>query len=143
MSIEGLDSLFSKLDQLGANAQNAIKKGMVDSVKKIQGDAKDLCPVDTGDLEGSIQGIVEQGNNEVIGTVATNMEHASYVEFGTGKRGDSAQIDAKQNIDLAYKQDWEGMPPQPYMYPALKQNEDLTKENITKELRKEIRKLVE
>lgn len=46
-----------------------------------EGYAKDLCPVDTGDLRNSISHKTVE-NEAYIGT---NKEYAAYVELGTGK----------------------------------------------------------
>lgn len=47
-----------------------------------EGYAKDLCPVDTGALRNSITHKVK--SSEPAAYIGTNMEHAPYVEFGTG-----------------------------------------------------------
>jgi len=141
MSIQGLDSLLRKLDQLGGNSKQALKKGVGKATKQVQGDAKELCPVDTGSLRNSIQSSVEEKSGSVIGKVGTNMEYAMYVEFGTGQGGINADIEAKKEIDLFYREDWTGMAPQPYLYPALKQNEERVKKIVKDELIQEIRKV--
>lgn len=142
MSIQGLDSLLKKLDMLGGNSKEALKKGIKKASKQVQGDAKDLCPVgDTGNLRNSIQSSVEEEKDIVIGKISTNKEYAAYVEFGTGQRGKSADIPAKEVIDLSYREDWTGMKPQSYLYPALKQNEEKVKKIIKDELKEEIKKV--
>lgn len=47
-----------------------------------EGYAKDLCPVDTGNLRNSISHLVD-GDSAYIGT---NVEYAPYVELGTVKQ---------------------------------------------------------
>lgn len=142
MSIQGLDSLLRKLDTLGGNSKKALKQGIGKAVKQVQGDAKDLCPVREdgigGRLRDSIQSSVEEKRGMVMGKVSTNVEYAAYVEFGTGQRGKAADIEAKEKINLSYREDWAGMAPQPYLYPALKQNEEKIKRIVRDELKQEI-----
>ena len=47
-----------------------------------EGYAKDLCPVDTGNLRNSISHKVV--DSEPAAYIGTNAEYAAYVEFGTG-----------------------------------------------------------
>lgn len=141
MSIRGMTSLLRKLDQLGGNSRVALKKGVAKATKLVQGDAKELCPVDEGALRNSIHADVKETNNSIEGKVYTNMEYAPYVEFGTGQRGESSPSPPKSDQDIRYRQDWSGMPAQPYLFPAMKQNEDRVKEIVKEEIREEIRRV--
>ncbi len=140
--IQGLNNLFRKVDRLGGSSRKALKRGIVKGTKLVQGDAKDLCAVDRGDLRDSIRDEVEEIGDVISGKVATNKENAPYIEFGTGQKGEESDIEAKNNIELHYREDWSGMAPQPYLYPALKQNEERVTGIVIKELKDEIRKLV-
>lgn len=51
----------------------------------VEGDAKRMCPVDTGRLRASITHETEKSGDEVIGRVGTNVEYGVYVEYGTSK----------------------------------------------------------
>jgi len=153
MSINGVDSLIKKLNALGGNANKVLETSIAKQTKLIQGEAKDLCPVDSGDLQQRIYTDVKSHQSKVIGKVFTNVEYAAYVEFGTGKKGEESGGD-KYPGPLSYKQDkwlvnipdvgprWiEGQPAQPFMYPALKNNEELVKKNIASDLEKKIREV--
>ncbi len=153
MSINGLDSLMKKLNTLGGNANKVLETSIAKQTKLVQGEAKDLCPVDSGDLQQRIYTDVKSQQSKVIGKVFTNVEYAAYVEFGTGKKGEESGGD-KYPGPLSYKQDkwlvdipdvgprWiEGQPAQPFMYPALKNNEELVKKNIASDLEKKIREV--
>lgn len=116
-------------------------RGIGKGMTVIEGDAKDLCPVDKGELRDSIHSdtkITEQG---VQGTCGTNKEYAAYPEFGTGQRGAESPSPPKAPIGNGYREDWAGMPAKPYLYPSLMQNKALVKELCTEELNQEIRKL--
>ena len=92
-AIKGLDSLLRKLDKLGGNSHKALKTGVTKATKLVQGDAKDLCAVDEGDLKISIKANVEQTEEKTVGKVSTNKEHAPYIEFGTGPAGRASPKD--------------------------------------------------
>lgn len=49
----------------------------------VEGDAKRICPVDTGRLRASIAHEVEKSGDEVVGRVGTNVEYGVYQEYGT------------------------------------------------------------
>ncbi|WP_099335805.1 HK97-gp10 family putative phage morphogenesis protein [Clostridium cadaveris] len=153
MSINGVDSLMKKLTELGGNADKVLETSIAKQTKLVQGEAKDLCPVDTGDLRKSIVTDVKASQTKITGKISTNNEYSNYVEFGTGKKGEASSGD-KYPGPLSYKQDkwrvnipdvgvrWiEGQPAQPFLYPALKNNEDLIKKNIKEDIKKEIERL--
>jgi HK97 gp10 family phage protein len=65
-----------------ANAtKDQIQSAVNQAAAKCDAAAKEACPVDTGNLRSSIH--IETGDCEA--TVGTNVEYASYVEFGTYK----------------------------------------------------------
>lgn len=151
-SIVGLESLLNKLNKLGGNVEETLYNSVAKQTKFVQGEAKELCPVDTGDLRESIKANTKKNKNEIVGTVSTNSDHNVYVEFGTGKVGE--RTNANTNVNVSYKQDkwlanipdvgvrWiEGQPAQPYLYPALKNNEDKILENIKSDVKQAIREV--
>jgi HK97 gp10 family phage protein len=72
----GLRKLLAEVPQLANNLLD-------DSAMRVERDAKQRCPVDTGRLRSSIQVASGKGWR----TVSTNVEYAPYVEFGTRRRG--------------------------------------------------------
>ncbi|MET1173776.1 HK97-gp10 family putative phage morphogenesis protein [Paenibacillus amylolyticus] len=140
MAIEGMDRLMRKLARLGADKQ-AFKKGIHKATIKVQGDAKALAPSDTGQLRNSIKAQVTEDRGKIIGEISTNLEYSAYVEFGTGQRGQASPAPPKYDGDLSYRQDWKGMPAQPYLYPAAAQNREVVKHIVAEELRNELRRL--
>lgn len=96
----------------------------------VRADAVKNCPVDTGRLRGSITSRVE-GNSAVVGS---NVSYGIYVEFGTGSKGD-------KSVSHTTKDKWtynsggkfyttSGQKPQPFLVPALKNNENKIKQLI-------------
>lgn len=158
MEVKGTKELLQKLNSInsavrGKIIKNAVAKGCHD----VQGAAIMLCPVREGELRGSIKTKVEEKGDRIIGKVYTNKEYASYVEFGTGPKGQEDHDGISPNTTPSYrKKGWSyideetgkrvytrGQSAQPYMYPALKDNEEEVKNQIAEDVAEEIRKLVE
>lgn len=94
-----------------------------------EGYAKDLCPVDTGDLRNSITHTVA-GDAAYIGT---NMEYAAYVELGTGRYYPGGRPTPWAYLDR--NGNWHytaGQRAQPYLKPAA-QDHKQTYYNIIKD----------
>lgn len=132
ITIKGTKELQNLLKNVGtAPIERTIKKIIVE----VQGQAKDLAPVDTGTLRNSIR--MNYDSNKKEGKVYTNNEYATYVEFGTGIRGNGSYPDSNKN--LTYNQNWKGQVAQPYMYPALQHGKSLVTETLKQEIAKEIK----
>lgn len=129
MAVEGLRELMAKLDSMQGNSTEALKKGIGRACARIQADAKQNCPVDTGRLRASIVTEVHTEGNTVVGTVGTNVEYAPWVEFGTGQAGDQS---------VEHRQDWKGRPAKPFLYPAFRANRDKIENDITDSIANEI-----
>ena len=139
LGIEGLDILLAKLEMLGGNTEEALQSGVDKAARRVKRDAKLLAPVDTGRLRNSIQHKIEKFQGKIIGSVYSNVEYAPYIEFGTGRRGESSQILKPEGI--SYRHDWQGQPPVPFLYPALIQNQENIKKDVTNEVKKAIREV--
>lgn len=141
-NVDGIDRLLQKLNRLGVNSEKVLEKSIKKNIKFVQGEAKNLCPVDSGELRNSIKSKTEVNEKGIVAAVTTNVEYAPYQEFGTGQKGNSSPTPPKYDGNLAYRQDWKGIPAQPFLYPALKNNEDKVMESIQEDLKEEIRKVV-
>ena len=132
ITIKGTKELQNLLKNVGtAPIERTIKKITIE----VQGQAKGLAPVDTGTLRNSIR--MNYDSNKKEGKVYTNNEYATYVEFGTGIRGNGSYPDSNKN--LTYNQNWKGQVAQPYMYPALQHGKSLVTETLKQEIAKEIK----
>lgn len=69
-----------RLRNLPAHLRQAGRELVLRTAVTIEGQAKILCPVDTGALRASIM-VTETG--EMSAEVGPHMEYESYVEFGT------------------------------------------------------------
>lgn len=95
-----------------------VAEAVQEACELVQTIAKGYCPVDTGALQDSI--VVDpqvEGDSSVTGSVSANMPYASYVEYGTGQRGDPS-------APYSHVETWPGQPAQPYMRPSLDENRE-------------------
>ena len=100
----------SHAKEVKAAAVAAMARGLEICGGKAESYAKQLCPVDTGNLRNSITHQQVSENTEVIGT---NVEYAPYVELGTVR-----------------------MKARPYLRPAAENHGDEYKAIILNELQK-------
>lgn len=152
--MEGLEELLVQFDSL-----TGIEEEVYQSVEAcgefVRDDARLRAPVDIGDLRKSINHTTEQEGEEVVDTVHTNSDHAVFVEFGTGPVGAASHAGTAPDVDIAYStQKWrakipslvsetdagiryvEGQAAQPYLYPALKDNEEQLEAKLEEDIRK-------
>ena len=118
---------------------------MNEATKLVHGQAKALAPTNKngggGLLRESIHMQVKDTGQEIQGRVYTNCEYAIYVEMGTGVKGNGTYPYEIKGFSPEYKDkgwayfdedknEWiytKGQVAQPYMYPALKNNEKTIK----------------
>lgn len=155
-NVKGLDKLLNKLNQLGADSDEMMIKAISRPTKRVQRDAKLLCPVgDSGRLRNSIESkITKDDKGNIIGLIFTNVEYAPYVEFGTGPVGAANMPPWAKELGVQYKQNkWlanipdvgiryvAGQVAQPFLYPAYKQSEAQIAQDIRDVLNSYIRRL--
>lgn len=73
----------SKIPEVKGLINAAILRALERIGMMADGYAKDLCPVDTGNLRNSITHTVDAGEKAVY--IGTNSKYGPYVELGTGK----------------------------------------------------------
>ena len=125
--MKSFEELLVQLEAKKAVAAASAARGANKAGLLAEGDAKRLCPVDTGRLRNSIHTelvLTESGGEAHVGS---NVEYAAYLEYGTGQRGDSS---------VEHRQDWLGRPPKPYLRPAVEINRDNIARIIADEMRK-------
>lgn len=110
--VKGLAELEAKLKKLTPTVEAAAKRGVYKAALKVEGDAKMIAPVDTGNLRRSIT--TSQGN-DISAAVSTTVEYAPYVEFGTSR-----------------------MQAQPYLRPSLNKNKTNAQIIVSDEIRRAI-----
>ena len=171
--IKGQKELERKFAALEQVCDQQMERLVGQQAKRIQAEAKLLCPVRHGELRNSIKSMAESMDDRIIGTIYTNKAYAMYVEMGTGPKGaaNHAGISPVANpsytmspwwiheglgeneIDRATAEHYHffhidtpqgrfyqcsGQAAQPYLYPALKDNEDEIVRIIAKEVKKQL-----
>lgn len=152
--MEGFEEFLRKLDSLSHIEKDCFS--IVDECGEfVRDDARMRSPVDTGDLRKSITHTTKVQNNVIESMVHTNSDHAVYVEFGTGPVGAANHEGISPNVNVSYTMEkWRGripglvsdtdngiryisgQPAKPYLYPALKDNEEQIEEKIKNDLKK-------
>lgn len=104
-------------------------RGLIKAAMLVESQAVLLVPVNTGGLRDSIGYQVNE--SELVAYVGTNCEYAIYVEFGTGEFAENGN--GRKGGWLYETPDGEvhftyGMPPQPYLRPAFRQNQKAIKD---------------
>jgi HK97 gp10 family phage protein len=72
---------FDKTAAVAKAVANSVPKALLGAALIVEGAAKGLSPVDTGNLRGSITHVVETDHAKV----GTNVEYSIWVEAGTSK----------------------------------------------------------
>ena len=130
MTIEITDNSGIAKEKMQTAALRALEKcGLA-----AEGYAKQLCPVDTGNLRNSIAHQVQP--TELAAYIGTNSEYGAYVELGTGKYYPGGRKtpwvyqDAKGRWHLTH-----GQRARPYLKPAVADHRGEYENIIRREIR--------
>lgn len=103
----------------------ASERAMEAATLYIEGQAKSLAAVSSGEMRDKIDHKVSKRNGNIIGTVGSPFMYAFYVEFGTGE---FAENGAGRKGGWSYQDSsgewfftW-GQEPQPFLRPAFRRN---------------------
>ncbi|HEM5060736.1 TPA: HK97 gp10 family phage protein [Streptococcus suis] len=161
----GADKLIAKFRRLSGQQQTEIMAKAVHNAAKnvVQADAILRAPANNGDLRAGIKVRMSKSGNPRAKVVSTS-DHGGFVEFGTGPKGAANHAGISPNVSVSYRSTpWYvhesqidvgpyrfqkigefykmfGQVAQPYLYPALKDNEERVTKNINRYVK---RKLVE
>ena len=164
----GADSLIAKCRKLyGAKSNEIVGQAVLHAAKTVvQAEAKLRAPANEGELRNSIKVRVKVEGDRVFGEVFTNLDHATYVELGTGPKGQASHAGISPDVNVSYRSSpWfvhedqidvgkyhfqkmgefykmYGQPAQPYLYPSLKENHDRISNNISKYVSRKIREQI-
>lgn len=76
--------------------------------------------------------------------IGTNVHYAPYQEFGTGQRGSASYTDNQGETHvtegLTFRGDWKGIPPHPYIRPALYDQKALYMAVISDAVKRSVKK---
>lgn len=133
IKFEGLDEILDKLNKISSDAN--IEGALGTCCALVERSAKQKAPKDNGELRRSITSKVEGTQ----GIIFTPLEYAPYVEYGTGLFAESG---GRMDVPWNYQDDegeWHstsGQKPQPFMRPALEENQETIKRLLMEELTK-------
>lgn len=111
--VKGLGRLEAKLQKIDPLTRLGASLGVAKAAAMVEGAAKNIVPVDSGDLKRSISSSGKTTLEGAEGSVGTNLEYAPHVEFGTTR-----------------------MQAQPYLHPALQKNKRKARKIVIEEIRK-------
>ena len=113
---------------------DAVLRALERCGEQAEGYAKDLAPVDTGNLRNSISHKVDDGEPAVY--IGSNVEYAAYVELGTGKYTEGGRPTPWVYQDDNGNWHWTaGNPAQPFLAPAVKEHATTYRNIIEDELK--------
>lgn len=156
--MDGVDELLRKLEDISCIGPELYQ--LMDQCGTfIRDDARLRAPVDIGDLRKSIQHTTREISGGIETVVHTNSDHAAFVEFGTGPVGAANHEGISPQAQPVYAHEkWRGVipflksekdsgiryiagqPAQPYLYPALKENEQQLEKFLADGVREAIRR---
>ena len=136
--IQGMDKLMRRLERMKRGA--GLRKGIGKACETVKNAAAENCPVDTAELKGSIKAETPGPNDEPVGIVGTNKEYGPYVELGTGlfAAGGDGRHKPWSYKDIRGKTHYcIGQEPQPFLQPALWDNEANVRRLIAEGVKKD------
>ena len=123
VKVDGIEEVTVQLDGMGNYWK--MRDALLKAGALVERSAKQKAPKDNGQLEQSIKYAVD--GSATTCTVFTPLEYAPYVEYGTGL---FAEQGGRKDVPWHYqdeKGDWHttsGQKPQPFLRPALTENEN-------------------
>lgn len=113
---------------------DAVLRALERCGEQAEGYAKDLAPVDTGNLRNSISHTVDEDEPAVY--IGSNTSYAPYVELGTGKYTDGGRPTPWVYQDDNGNWHWTaGNPAQPFLKPAVADHAQTYRNIIESELK--------
>lgn len=131
MTLDNIDDVIKQLNEYKAWIDSKMPVLVERLCERGVEIAKELCPVDTGDLRDSIHSMAE----DMAGQIIASSGHAAYVEFGTGIVGAASphptlpwiyDINGHMDMGWTYFKNgrfyWTaGQPAKPFMHNTAKQ----------------------
>lgn len=112
IEVEGLEELQRALEGFGGDWSEVASEALGIGLATLESAAKVNAPVDTGRLRSSIASQIERTvGSEIVGKVGSNVEYASYQEYGTKYQSGKPYLRPalEQNLNTVVKQFEEGI----------------------------------
>lgn len=133
LSLVGYDALLEKIDSM--YNPDSMQQCAEDIASMMKETAVMLVPVDTGALKASLNTSITSDEEGLTVSLGTNLHYAPYVEYGTGMRGqETGKIYGGRESTAEYSVEINGIKAQPYLRPALYDNENRIRNRIMKEM---------
>lgn len=81
--INGQEKIVKKLEDVNRFLKDRLVMNMEIAMREVKQRARELVPVDTGDLSKSIRNVVRVTDKSITGIVGASQPYAAAVEFGT------------------------------------------------------------
>lgn len=137
VEVSGLKELIRDAEKSGADSSKLVKAAIVNSVNRIQSEARRLAPHRTGTLQRSIMVDV----NYPEGKVEVNEKYGAYLEEGTGVYGPkgsrivpvTAKVLAwKGAAGMVFAKSTKGMKARPFFKPGIENAAGYISDQFTK-----------
>ena len=165
----GADSLIAKCRKLASKqvGDDIVRRAVLNACKNVvQAEAKLRAPANEGELRNSIRVRLKINGNKISSEIFTNSDHGAYVELGTGPKGQANHSGISPEVSVSYRSTpWYvhedqinvgpyhfakrgefykmyGQPAQPYLYPALKDNQERVSRSISKYVSRKIKEQI-
>ena len=127
MAETSLEFNFSGMERVAEGLSSRLEAELPRTMARIGSRARDIAQgmaaVDTGRLRASVTESHGKDGSMLWTQIGTNVEYAPYVEFGTGRKGSAEYVDAHGERHampgMSFRDDWPGVPPRPYIRPAV------------------------
>lgn len=83
MAVTSVRLYPAALKKLLESESGAVGLNLLKRVNRVKNGARARCPVDTGNLRGSIASEIRQSSTGLVGRVGSNVPYAIYVHEGT------------------------------------------------------------
>lgn len=124
-------------DKVMSQMDATVERGMTKVLEIIKSAAKSGTAVSSGQLRNRIDYQLKKIGGQIVGVVGSPENYAIYVEFGTGEFAENGSGRKGGWVYQDPSGEWFftwGQEAQPFMRPAFRQNKDVTKEILSKEL---------
>lgn len=103
--IKGASELLAKIEKIKGLHNTVLVVVMKENAMIVEDSAKLLASTNSGGLKNSISSIIEEFPKEIKATISPHSEHALYVEFGTGPKGQESHEGISPHITPVYTSD--------------------------------------
>lgn len=141
--LQGVEELKTALRKFPDAAKRGARRGLIKGALRVQRDARETAPVDTGRLRASIGYQIESPVGGVRAIIGTAVKYAKYREFGTSPHFVPAQYIGRwaELHGLGYRGVFVSGRATPFLIPAAEANQQAVINDVVTEVRAEIERL--